>query len=269
MEGWGGMDGTIDAIVGLGPRAKVLLLGTFHFANPSRDTWKPPAVDMLTEERQAQIVEVVDRLATFAPTKAAVEVRGDSADRLQREYDAYRAGGFPLAASEVHQLGFWLAARAGHDRLYAIDDWGPVTAESQWEPLINYARANGREDLVDDPLDERFKRLARHDDDLRLELSLREYYRARNSADFVDVDHGLGYFEGWFRLRGESDYSGPNHITQWWYGRNLRIFSNLQRITESPADRILVICGAGHPPILRHCLQCSPEHELAEVGEYL
>jgi hypothetical protein len=33
--------------------------------------------------------------------------------------------------------------------------------------------------------------------------------------------------------------------------------------------RILVIFGAGHIPILRHCVLASPEYNLVEVREYL
>jgi hypothetical protein len=54
-----------------------------------------------------------------------------------------------------------------------------------------------------------------------------------------------------------------------WYNRNLRIFRNLQRITDGPDERLLLLIGGGHVPILRHCAQASPEYELVEVTEYL
>ena len=54
-----------------------------------------------------------------------------------------------------------------------------------------------------------------------------------------------------------------------WFNRNLRIFANLQRITERPDERILLVIGAGHLAILRHCVQASPEYDLVEVAEYL
>jgi hypothetical protein len=54
-----------------------------------------------------------------------------------------------------------------------------------------------------------------------------------------------------------------------WYNRNLRIFANLQRITETPDERLLLLIGGGHLPILRHCIVASPECELVEVADYL
>jgi hypothetical protein len=42
-----------------------------------------------------------------------------------------------------------------------------------------------------------------------------------------------------------------------------------QATTVLPDERILLIIGSGHVPILRHCVLASPEYALAEVHEYL
>jgi hypothetical protein len=63
-------------------------------------------------------------------------------------------------------------------------------------------------------------------------------------------------------------YLGPDDATEW-YNRNLRIYSNLQHLAESPTDRVLMIIGAGHLPILRFIAQSSPELRLRETGEFL
>jgi hypothetical protein len=54
-----------------------------------------------------------------------------------------------------------------------------------------------------------------------------------------------------------------------WYNRNLRIFRNLQRITRGPDERLLLIIGSGHLPILRFVAEHSPEYVLEEPGDYL
>ena len=71
-----------------------------------------------------------------------------------------------------------------------------------------------------------------------------------------------------FKVGVGDEYIGADWATAW-FNRNLRIFANLQRITERPDERILLVIGAGHVPILRHCVQASPEYELVEVQEYL
>ena len=64
-----------------------------------------------------------------------------------------------------------------------------------------------------------------------------------------------------FEVGGAGDYMGADWRTGW-YNRNLRIFSNLLRVRTSRADRILVIMGAGHIPLLLQMAQNAPEFEL-------
>lgn len=65
-----------------------------------------------------------------------------------------------------------------------------------------------------------------------------------------------------------ADYPGADGLSGWWYNRNLRIFANIRRLIE-PGDRVLVLIGAGHVPILRHAVQASPELKLVEVAAVL
>jgi hypothetical protein len=88
-----------------------------------------------------------------------------------------------------------------------------------------------------------------------------------NTEQALQESHGL-YLTGWFKIGSGHAYPGVDWVTAW-YNRNLRIFANLQRITSSSGDRILVIFGAGHIPILRHCVLALPEYNLVEVSEYL
>lgn len=71
-----------------------------------------------------------------------------------------------------------------------------------------------------------------------------------------------------FHLNTEGDWFGPDAGTRW-HNRNLRIFANLQRITESEEERILFIVGSGHLPILRFLASASPEYEMVEPATYL
>ena len=80
---------------------------------------------------------------------------------------------------------------------------------------------------------------------------------------------GMGmYLVDYFKLGIGDELPGVDWVTVW-YSRNLRIFANLQRITETPDERILLIIGAGHLSILRHCVLASPEYDLVEVHDYL
>jgi len=73
-----------------------------------------------------------------------------------------------------------------------------------------------------------------------LSLTLREMFLHMNDEEQLRAPHDT-FLVGRFQIgQGEED-AGPDFIAKWWYDRNLRIFARIQRITESPADRILVI----------------------------
>lgn len=67
---------------------------------------------------------------------------------------------------------------------------------------------------------------------------------------------------------GAGDYVGAD-MRSAWYNRNLRIFSNIICLPSQPDERILVIIGGGHVPILQHLIENSPEYKLLSVDDYL
>lgn len=274
-----------------GEKAKIMLLGTFHFSNPGHDQYQPKyTVDILSPKRQKQIAEILRLLEDYQPTKIAVEVKRDPPDtlaalypkwmNLQGEsqmaldslYQAYLAGtfdpesSFVPKSSEIYQLGFRLAKRLGHERLYAVDATiAPFFMEFIRENEHRIREAFSR--LADAKWEQRYRRISRYTDSLKMTRSLRETLLYKNSSERIRKELG-DYLVGTFKMGGEESYLGPDFASRWW-NRNLRIFRNLQRITESPDDRILVIIGAGHLTILRHLVQASPEYELVEVEAYL
>lgn len=116
--------------------ARVLILGTYHFANPGLDIVETEVADILSPQKQTEVDEVVESLAAFRPTKIAVEVRPPSFARLDSLYGAYRNGNHTLGRNEVQQLGFRLADRFGHSRLYGIDHEG----EFPFNAVMAYAQ---------------------------------------------------------------------------------------------------------------------------------
>lgn len=250
--------------IGIERRAQVMLLGTFHFHNPRLDAVKhEDLLDVLAPSGQAQVAELVGLLCRFRPTKVGVEHMAEAAPAVQAEYDAYRAGDFELTANEIHQVGFRVAARLGHQAVYPIDAKGAIWDGGPWRALEAYAKAHGQEPLLETPA-----RYSRPPHPVGGSETLRQRLLVMNEPERIKAGHAV-YFDGPFRVGGGNEYPGVDLITVWWYGRNLRIFANIQRITECADDRILVIIGAGHLPILRHAVECSPDHQLVEVASVL
>lgn len=254
---------------GSGPRARLLLLGTFHFAYPNRDVHVPGhRVDVLAPDRQREVAEVVERLAAFRPTRVAVEADPAEQGRLDSLYRAWRAGTWSLEANETYQIGFRLAAMLGHARVWAVDaerhDFFVRLAREQLAPREAELLA------TDTVWRNRIARDRARADSLaaRARPTLRETLLAANHPDELARSH-MAYHVGFFRFDGEpGGFLGADFVAGW-YDRNLRIFRNLQRLTRSPEERILLVIGSGHVPLLRFIAGHSPEFELADPAEYL
>ena len=240
-------------------RPQVLILGTFHFANPGLDVSKVEIADVLLPAKQAEIAEVVEALARFRPTKIAVERPPASAPRLDSLYAAYRAGGHELTRDETQQLGFRLAAWLDHPRVYPIDH----RTEFPFEAMMEYAQVHDTVfvSFVGEELARMAEETARQHD----ELTVGEILRLNNEPESLAYDHGT--YMRFSRVGAGDTYVGADLVAAW-YDRNIRIFSDLQRIAE-PGDRILVIFGTGHAPILRELVTSDPGLELVEAVDYL
>lgn len=247
------------------PKARIMLLGTFHFQDAGLDHYKPQrSFDTMSKRRQQEIMEVIELLEAFQPTKIAVECMLRNQDDLDQYYNAYLRDEFQLPCAEIYQLGFRLARNLSHSKLYCVDALG-----SRYESSVNldeYAREHDQEHL----LSQWFPRFAEHlkaADELVDQLTLREMFLNGNSEGSVLNGHGI-YLVDFFKIGVGDEYPGVDEVTAW-YSRNLKIFANLQRITDTPDEKILLIIGSGHLPILRHCVITSPEYNLVEICDYL
>ena len=230
----------------------VMILGVSHLV-ARRDVHNSVFPDNpLSTKRQAQIADVVARLARFHPTKVLIEAPMGNPNFAAR-YRRYRSGQFALPANEIYQFGFRLAARAGNAAIYPIDADGPALIDentASGKRIMGYLKANFS--TVPDPSFEAF--LARSD---ALErngtyLDLFRYLNTdaaiRANASVYSVLDGMGR---------EADYAGSAYVSQW-YARNAYIFSNIVS-TVRPGDRVVVIMGQGHEYLLREFVRLHPD----------
>ncbi|HSM16411.1 MAG TPA: DUF5694 domain-containing protein, partial [Gemmatimonadales bacterium] len=240
-------------------RARVMVLGVFHFHNPNADYAKFEGIDVLTAERQREIEAVVEQLARFRPTKIAVERPIGEADSLNADYGRYRAGEFRLTRNEVHQLAFRLAARLGHAAVYPVD----FQMGMRIDTLMAYAQEHDPAFVArfNDYIGEIVELLNR----MQREETIGTNLRFMNEPANVLRTHEP--YAGQATVGAADGYVGAR-VTAEWYDRNLRIFANLASIA-APGDRALLIIGAGHTPVLRHLVETHPDMELVEAVEYL
>src|SRR5579884_3376241 len=120
------------------PRPEILVLGTYHMANPGHDIHNMQADDVLSPKRQQEMAQLIGVLKKFQPTKVAIEADVGS-QRVAQEYADYRAGKYTLTRNEDDQIGYRLAKELGHKAVYPVDEGG----DFPWGRVVNYAKANG------------------------------------------------------------------------------------------------------------------------------
>ena len=241
------------------PPVQVMVLGVFHFANPNADYAQFRGTDVLTETRQREIETVTAQLARFNPTKIALEREPAESDSINADYRRYRAGTFPLGRNEMYQLGFRLAAQLHLTRLYPVDFLlgmriDSVMAYAQLHDTAFVTRFNATVTGVVQLLDR-----------MQREETIGANLRFLN--DPANILRAHQPYVGMTTVGAGDSYVGARVVADW-YSRNLHIFANVARIAE-PGDRVLLIIGMGHTPILRELIRSHPAMQLVEPLGYL
>ncbi|MEP7345169.1 MAG: DUF5694 domain-containing protein [Gemmatimonadaceae bacterium] len=251
-------------------QAHVAVLGMFHFQDAGLDAYKPTFMfDIRSPQRQRELEDVIVRLAAWRPTRIAIESRLERQGRLDSLYRMYPGNGTDTLRSELYQIGFRLARRLGLAGVTAVDAparyLDSTRSEEEWTRRQNA--------LVKGPLSStdwnaRFTALYRADDSLKTVRTLRETLLYINSPERLLAGHGH-YLVGDLLNGGVGDYLGADGFISAWYNRNVRIYSNIARLIRNDDERILVIFGAGHVPILQELLRSSPVLRLDDMTAVL
>lgn len=241
-------------------RPQVMILGTFHFTGGGSDYINSAVDNYFSPQRQAEIETLVEMLAAFNPTKIVVELTPEAEDRFNATYQRYIAGEHELTVNERQQIGMRLAARLGHDRLYAAD----YQSGMDFDAMMSAAQENGQDQLL-----ERLPQLQADIEALdarlnRPEVSVAERLRAYNTPEFL-AEHNV--YLTLAQMGSVENPAGANEMTNWW-GRNLHIFAQIGQLSE-PGDRILVIYGSGHKFLFDQFFQDAAEFEWVDALNYL
>lgn len=247
---------------------QVMIVGTFHLANPGQDMHNMTVDPVTTPAKQAELEAVAAALSRFRPTAVAIErVASDPVTLLDARYGAFTPADLLEDADERVQIGYRLARREGLERVYAIDEQ-PGAGERDYFPI-----------------DKVMDWAAAHDQQARLQVlngpvaAMVEDLQARQRreslgallADFNRLDHPvngtLNLYYGLLAFGDAVDQPGAE-LNAAWYERNAKIFAKLMR-TVQPGDRIVVVYGAGHAYWLRHFIENTPGFELVEATPYL
>ncbi len=130
--------------------------------------------------------------------------------------------------------------------------------------VFAFAGANNQQDIVDRGM-AIGKRQVAEENKLIQTGTIREIYKLINDQQRIDEGHRAYMMMS--HIGKDKEYTGVNLLADW-YKRNLKIFSNITRITESKDDRILVIIGGGHVKLLQQFIEDSGEYNLERASKY-
>lgn len=240
-------------------RPEILVLGTYHMGNPGHDIHNMHADDVLAPKRQQEIVQLIEVLKRFHPTKIAIEGNVGS-QKVAQQYSDYLAGKYTLSRNEIDQIGYRLAKELGHQMIYPVDEDG----DFPWQRVVNYAKANGVPDKLD-AINNGWGAMVKEQGEFLESHSVLEMLEFMNSDARIARD--VGYYFAVSRLGDPYDYAGPDLLAAW-YQRNIRIYHNIVKLIDSPNERILVVYGSGHLGWLRQDVASDALVRLRKLSDF-
>ncbi|PRX56397.1 DUF5694 domain-containing protein [Flagellimonas meridianipacifica] len=240
-------------------KTKVLVVGMFHLDYPGLDNHKTKddsKIDVLKEPKKTEVTELVEYIKKFKPTKIMIEAGTD----WNKRYQEYRNGNYRDKRDERYQIALRVAHELDIDSVYSVDAETLQSELFEKDSVLAKSLIENIDWKAKDPyLDSAFKWYDYRDTQVKHKHIL-TYLKEMNSRESHNTNFGL-YLTGQMATK---DYDGADNFTIWWYNRNVRIFSNILRLTEGPQDRILAVFGNGHAAILRQLFEASPQYEFVE-----
>lgn len=242
------------------PPAQVMLFGTFHFANPGLDVVKTDQIDIMTDENQAYLEALSDKLAMYNPTVVLLEFSPERESEMQERFRQYVDGEYQLSSNEIYQLGFRIARRSDADTIHGFDE---TNIHWQAQPLFEYLE--NEDTATGARMSALLEELTTADQKAHASLSLQELLVRANDASRDAQNRALYLMTNQV---GENDnFVGADATASWWH-RNFRMYALVQRHAK-PGERVLVIGGQGHIAILRQLLADDSDREAIDVHPYL
>ena len=242
-------------------KIKVLNFATFHMGTTS-DAYSVE-FDEKDKKNQADTKKIAGMIAKFKPTVICVEVPLDEQAKLSSEYQKCLQN--PNDSSdfygEVGLIAFEVGKICKVDSIYGID----------YEMSYNYNIGSEIKNEIDpSTINEFYSNPFKLYPELNVDedkLTTLERLKLGNTAkclDFlINVNADLLTYIG-----SKDGYEGADEAAKY-YHRNLRIFSNLNRIKTTKEDRIFILSGGSHAAFLKEFIKRSPKYEMVNTLEYL
>lgn len=248
-------------------RASVMVLGSYHFANPGRDAVNMAVDDVLTPERQSELAALAAALAEWKPDRIAVEMQSKEPDLSIPDFSRFTTKDLASDRNEIVQIAYRLAHELGQEKVYGFDE-RPGEGEPDYFPLDDvkaYADANGMSPQYN-ALFESVRADVAQIERLQASTSIATLLKRENEADRTQSRHSQLYY-GLLKIGGVEEQPGA-YLNAMWYMRNAKMFAKLDQIAK-PGEKVLVLVGAGHLYWLKHFAEQTPGYQFVDPKPWL
>lgn len=243
---------------------EILLLGTFHFMESS--------IDFYCDEVQNELDLFVRKLLSFNPDTIAIEAAVSAQMSVDESYKKFNLKDFhnrdkmenetlgdicmfgqsyPITYNnESVQVGYRMGKALELNKIYAIDD----------DTILNMDVMNNPTPFLTEAMNVLKADMKEH-----TKGTIENLYKYYNSDRFSKLNHNVYIQTNAINI--DNNYAGARMVAKW-YERNLKIFSNIQRLAIK-SKRLFIIYGAGHIQILRELINADDNLKLVDVYKYL
>lgn len=239
----------------------ILNLGTFHMGE-TNDANKIE-FDKNDNNNKLAINKIAIMLSKFKPTVIIVERPPEFDKKLQLEYNEYLST--PKMkfknASEIELLAYELGRLSGTKRIYGIDHKMNYNYNIGAE-MVNSIDSLWHNKYYINPL-KFYPQINITMDKLNLIDKLKLTNQNTYLNFLIEVNAEMLSHVG-----SEKGFEGADEATKY-YQRNIRMYSNLNRINLTENDRVFILLGASHTAYFRDFISRSPKYKMVNTFDYL
>jgi len=241
-------------------KVQVLNFGTFHMDF----TTDGHSIDFDEDDQKNldDLFELSKLLSRFKPTVLIVETPPEWNDGVQKSYEEFLNSDkdYINYNGEIGLLAFAVGKLSGAKEIYGIDH----------KIYYNYRIA---EDLKEDnDLSEyyHYRELFNNSysrSDSFINMNVIEKLRYYNTQEYYDFMFNANA-DMLTHVSSDTLFEGADEAAKF-YHRNLRMYSNLNKLDLQPNDRVFILMGAAHTAYFDMFLKRSPKYFSVPVEEYM
>lgn len=242
-------------------KIQVLNLGTFHF----RFTPDAHQVEFNEEgeKEQLEVRALNDMLAKFKPTIICVERTPENVFEINEAYQKYLKDPSKLETNygETSMVAFEIARLNGIKKIFGIDHHMEYNYNIGDE-MINAIDSTTYQHFFKNPFIEN-PELNLNQEDLTLLEQLKLINHPKYQEFLLNVNADILTYVG-----SKDGFEGADEAAKL-YQRNLRMFSNINRIPMKNTDRVFILSGGLHASFIADLMKRSPKYQIVDPFDYL